>query len=337
MNQKTRSLLEAHVQHELSQFSEGQIESSLRAEIELIYDYAAGRNVEDLFPRAQVTEWILAELKEARLSPDALSFLSTASDSLVAAAEKSSERIGDLIRKEDHERAVDVLIESSQMRADMSRDFARSMFFRRLISEVLFFSIKRFLGEDNILAKSIPGVSSLFKFGQNLVNQAMPNLDENVTRVIKDFISKNMDSVVRYTETVLTGQMDDKLIRELADSFWEDVEKRPVAQIAADYKQVPGARVQDASNSFWNHLRGTEFAARMTGTAVNAWFDFFGKRPIGAILAEAEWPRSRVIDAALKGALPILSDARQNGALEKILRRRLEGFYSSSAAASILD
>lgn len=336
MNQKARALLEAHVQYELAQFAEDRIESSLRAELELIFDYAAGRSVEDLVPRAQAVEWILAELKEARLSPDSLAFLASASDSLIAAAEKSPEHIGDLIRKEDHERAVDVLIESSQMRADMSRDFARSMFFRRLISEVLFFSIKRFLGEDNILAKSIPGVSSLFKFGQNLVNQAMPNLDENVTRVIKDFISKNMDSVVRYTETVLTGQMDDKLIRELADSFWEDVEKRPVAQIAADYKQVPGARVQDASNSFWNHLRGTEFASRMARTAVEAWFDFFGKRQIGSVLAEAAWPRERVIDAAIKGALPIFKDARDNGALEKILRRRLEGFYSSPQASAIL-
>ncbi len=336
MNPKAGALLEAHVKHELSQFSNERLESSLRGEIEMIYDYAAARQVQDLLPRESVTDWILSELKQAQASPDTLAFLGTASDRLLAAASASPEKIGDLVRREDHERVVDILIESSQMREDMSRDFARSMFFRRLISEVLFFSIKRFLGEDNILAKSIPGVSSLFKFGQNLVNQAMPNLDENMTRVIKDFISKNMDSVVRYTETVLTGQMDDKLIRELADSFWEDLEKRPVSQIASDYKQVPGARVQDASNSYWNHLRSTDFAGRIVRAAVDAWFEFYGQRQIGAVLSETGWPRDRIVDGALKAALPVFADARENGALERILRRRLEGFYSSPEAAAAL-
>lgn len=336
MNPKAAALLEAHVQYELSLFSSERIESSLRGEIGSIYDYAAARNVQDLLPRASITDWILTELKQAQASPDMLAFLGTASDRLISAAQASREKVGDLVRREDHERAVDILIESSQMREDMSRDFARSMFFRRLISEVLFFSIKRFLGEDNILAKSIPGVSSLFKFGQNLVNQAMPNLDENMTRVIKDFINKNMDSVVRYTETVLTGQMDDKLIRELADSFWEDLEKRPVSQIASDYKQVPVARVQDASSSFWNHLRSTDFAGRIVRTAVDAWFEFYGSRQIGAVLGEAGWSRERVIDGALKAALPVFADARERGALEQILRRRLEGFYSSAEAAAAL-
>jgi hypothetical protein len=336
LNPTAAALLEAHMKHELAQFSNERIESSLRGEIEFIYDYAAARTVQDLLPRASVTEWILEELRQAQASPDTLQFLSTASDRLIQAAIASPEKIGDLVRKEDHERAVDILIESSQMREDMSRDFARSMFFRRLISEVLFFSIKRFLGEDNILAKSIPGVSSLFKFGQNLVNQAMPNLDENMTRVIKDFIGKNMDSVVRYTETVLTGQMDDKLIRELADSFWEDIEKRPISQIASDTRQVPNARIQDASNSFWNHLRGSDFARRIVRTALDAWFDFYGTRQIGKVLDEAGWPRDRIVEGALKAALPAFTDARDSGSLEKILRRRLEGFYSSPEAQAAL-
>lgn len=335
MNQRSERLLEAHTDFVCAQYAPGQIEGTLRKHGGQLFDFAAHQPLESLVDRSWLKERILAALRETRAA-GLVPFAAFAQKKLAEAAGAGKETAGDLVRKVDHDRIVDILIESKGAREEMARDFARSMFFRRMISEVLFFSIRRFLGEDNVLAKSVPGVSSLFKIGQNLVNQAMPNLDENISKGIKDFIGKNMDHVVRYTETVLTGQMDDRLVRELADSFYEDFKSRPVAGAATDFLQSAD-RANTAAEDFWNHLKSTDFASRMILAAVDAWFEFYGKKTAAEALGDAGWDREKTVTILAEAARKPVTAAVESGFLKAAVRAELALFYSSPEAAAILD
>lgn len=332
MKSKLKQLFEAHVEHEMEQWGSPE---ALRREIEFAFDTLGALKVGDVFQRSQI-DLAIAEIRGMSVSPDALTFLQNAVKGLRKAASESRETTDRLTTKEIHNQWVNVLIESKNLRTDMARDFARSLFFKRLMSEVLVFSIRRFLSEDNSIAKSIPGVSSLFKFGQNLVSQAIPNLDENIGRVVRDFVGKNIDSMSSYAEKVLTTEMDEKMIREISDALWDDLAKRPISRLADDLEPLQGENVSHAITASVKHFQQTTLFEKLLRALFESWFDHYEDMEIKAALEKGGITREKFISTVLPFAEPAVTAAVESGALREIVRKRLQGFYESDAAKSIL-
>jgi len=192
------------------------------------------------------------------------------------------------------------------------------------------------LSEDNMLAKNIPGVSQLFKFGQNLVNQTLPGLDENVSRVIKEFIGKNMDNVSKYAETVLIGEMDEKLIRELANGFWDDMKTRRVSQLATDLGQLQNEQVLDALDATWRQLRTTPLFEKIVRSLVDSFIKHYGDTEIRGALETVGVGREKIVMRITEAVTPAIERGVQSGKLAEIIKKRLGAFYLSSQASAIL-
>ncbi len=332
MNKKLENLLQAHIDHEMKVWED---EASLRKELEFLFDWALSMKIGDVLSRSQIDS-VIKEIRETSATEDTRLFFTNTVQRLRKVASESKDTTATLTTKEIHDSWVEVLIKSNDLRSDIGRDFARSLFFKKLISEVLYFSIRRFLSEDNMVAKSIPGMSSLFKFGQDLVNKTMPSLDENVSRIVRDFISRNMDSVSGYAETVLTSQMDEKMIRELADGFWNDMADRPISKLAQDLLPLQDENVSRAAEATWDHFRKTDFFEKIVHAVLESWFDHYETMDIKKVLENAAVSRQRALDTIFRIARHALQSAAKNGKLRELLRRRLSSFYESPAAESIV-
>ncbi len=332
MKSKLNQLLEAHIDHEMGQWESP--EAVLR-EIEGAFDALGSLKVGEVFPHGHI-DLAIAEIRVLSVNSDIRLFLQKAVKGLRKAASESKETTDRLTTKQIHDQWVDVLVESKNLRTDVARDFARSLFFKRLMSEVLVFSIRRFLSEDNSIAKSIPGVSSLFKFGQNLVNQAMPNLDENIGRVVRDFVGKNSESMASYAEKVLTTEMDEKMIREIADGLWDDMAKRPISRLADDLEPLQGDNVAEAIAASWKHFQQTSLFEKLIRSLLESFLDHYGQMEIQAAFEKAGWNREKLIAATAPFIQTAVAAAVKNGGLREMLKRRLSGFYESDAAKAIL-
>ena len=332
---KSQKLLEAHVKYELSRLDRETMLASVSSDLSLVYDWIGSQKMNRVFNREKSIEFIKREMAENNAVDETLTFLDAAVESILKAGMARTESVADLLDKAAYDSCIELVITSKDLREDFSREFARSLFFRRLISEILFFSLKAFLTEDNVFAQKIPGVSSLFKFGQNLVNKTMPGLDENVSRTVKDFINGNMDNVVKYTESIMTNQMDEKLLRELASDFWNDFSKRPASKLASDFNEMRGPHMNEAVRSFWIAFKKTEFFAELISASVRAWFDRYGEMELRSMLPLVGWNRERTIQALAEAIAPVIEEGIQSGQLESLIRERLKGFYSSELAAAV--
>lgn len=332
MKSKLNQLLEAHVEYEMRQWASPEV---LRGELENAFDAFGSLKVGDVFPRAHI-DILIAEIRGFTVSPDAREFLQDAVKGLRRTASESRETTDSLTTKAIYKEWVDVLIESKSLRTDVARDFARSLFFKRFMSEVLVFTIRRFLSEDNSIAKSIPGVSSLFKFGQNLVNQAIPNFDESVGRVVRDFVGKNIDSVSGYAEKVLTTEMDEKMIREVTDGLWDDLAKRPISRLAADLEPLQGENVSEALSASWKHFQGTPLFENLLRALFESWFQHYEKMEIRDALEKGGWNRDRVLAAVEPFLQAAAAAAVKEDGFREMVKRRLAGFYESEAARAVI-
>ncbi len=336
MNDRTQKLLAAHRDFEIARLRPDRINETIAKEIHAALDAGGSIPVEQILSREDLANFIVREFQTAPVSEDGRAFLTKAGENIRKLLQQSPEKVEDLTTRAVHDRWVEILISSRDMRNNLAHDLVQSPLFRKLLSDILYQAIRSFLSEDNALAKSIPGMSSLFKFGQNLVSQTLPGLDENMGRVIRDFVGKNMEGLSRYAESILTAQMDEKSIRELGEHFWNDYKEQKVSKFAADMQQVKSEDAADAVSMFWEHFRKTELGANLVRSAVNSWFDHYGPKSIETALADAGMNRDRLISAATTAAGPVIARAVESGAVEKYLDQKLKEFYNSPEAQQLI-
>lgn len=331
---KWEALLEAHINFEMRAFEPDQLEQSVRLEVDRIFSLVGSLKIQDVVTEKQI-ETAIQEVRNRQVPPDAQTFFDLLATRSIELSKSSNETLSDLTTKDIQKQWTEVLINSNELRSDVARDFARSVFFKKLISEVLFFSLRRFMSEENALTKNIPGVASLLKFGQNLVNQTLPGLDENVSRALRDFINKNIDNVSRYAETVLTAEMDEKMLREIADGFWDDFSTRPLSRFSDDLKQMQNQKVKDAANATWEHFKKTDLFDRIIRMLYRAFLDHYGSLEIQTALANSGFDRGAVVDSITQGVIPGVQASVANGSLRSYVSERLRRFYESDVAQNI--
>ncbi|MCE9596721.1 MAG: hypothetical protein K8S54_02010 [Spirochaetia bacterium] len=331
---KWEALLQAHINFEMQAFEPDQLHGSVRAEVDRVFTLIGPLKIRDVVTDAQI-EAAIQEVRNRPVPADAQTFFDLLATRSIDLVKSGNETLADITTPEIQKQWTEVLVASSELRSDVARDFARSLFFKKLISEVLFFSLRRFMSDENALTKNIPGVASLLKFGQNLVNQTLPGLDENVSKALRDFINKNMENVSRYAETVLTAEMDEKMIRELADGFWDDFSGRPLSRFSNDVKQLQNDQVKNATNASWEHFKKTDLFGRLLRTASQAFLEHYGSLEIQAALANSGFDRSAVVDSITQAAIPGVQASVSNGSLRSYVSDRLRRFYESDAAQKI--
>src|SRR6185295_388608 len=140
-SQIAEKLLDAHVAHEMRLFESANLRASVTGELENLYDWIGGMKVREVIPN-NVADLIIAELKAVPVTKETHAFVDRASKDLLAVALASEDTVAGLISPEIRDQWVEVLIASSNLRDDLSRDFVRSLFFKRLIAEILFFSLR---------------------------------------------------------------------------------------------------------------------------------------------------------------------------------------------------
>lgn len=331
---KWEALLEAHINFEMRAFESGQLEESVRSEVDRAYSLIGPIKIKDAITESHI-EAAIQEIRNRNVPDDAQTFFDLLATRAIDLVKSSNETLADLTTKDIQRQWTDVLVHSNELRSDVARDFARSVFFKKLISEVLFFSLRRFMSDENALTKNIPGVASLLKFGQNLVNQTLPGLDENVSRALREFINKNIENVSRYAETVLTAEMDEKMLREIADGFWDDFSTRPLSRFSTDLKQMQNDQVKQAANASWEHLKKTALFDRTLRMAYTAFLEHYGSLEIQTALSNSGFDRTAVVDQVTKAITPGVQAALANGTLRTYVSDRLRRFYESEEAQKI--
>lgn len=220
------------------------------------------------------------------------------------------------------ERALDHLTESPLVGTVAAR------FMGRIVGEVL--------KANQAVADKVPGLGSLMALGTNAASRVMGAADKQFEAVLGDTAGKGATFAVRRLNAILLETLRDPTTREALLQIWDLAAEERVTGLKrfAEREELDG--LVSAAHSVVATAAATEHVAAFADTLVDALLSRYGDHTLAALLDDFELTRDHLV-AELSGLAPqVLEAAREDGALERIVRAEVEPFFRSETVTRIL-
>jgi hypothetical protein len=328
------ALLAAHVQYELQQYSPDLLSTTVRAEISALYAWLGTRKVADVVEPQQLSAWLQRNVLDRPLPPELVDFVR---ENLVVALELLQEDrtpIQELLPKPTYDRAVAAAGSMGELRRQIIHQVVTSSVYSRLIANVLYQGIKSFLLTENGMARTIPGATSLLRFGQNALNATVPQLEKNVDKQLVAFIDDNIQQTIADSEAFLNRSLDESLVRRVGDELWNSLAGETLASLTRSLDKEHAMAGGDVLQEAWQHLRTTAVVQDILQGVVRSFFLRYGKQDVRTLLEKLALDETVAQRELLALAAPIVEQALATGYLEARIRAHLEPFYDQYFAAA---
>lgn len=321
-------LLDAHVRFELDRWRGDALTASLSAEIGSMLEWLATVPVRDLVDPEAVVD--LARRSALALLADPAS--RRASLRVMASAAQSALPEGtspaDLVDRADYDRLVEVAIGMDALRDEVVAQVTTSEAYSNLLAHVLYTGLKSYVLTENVLARKVPGASSLVRLGQSAVRTAAPRLEKGIDRQLTAFVNANISDSIKESRRYLDQALDDTLMTAVADDLWRANAQRPLTEAAALVHTDQVDAMVDVLADIARDVIESDEGRDVLAAAVAAWFGSEGGRMAADVLADAGITSDAVPDL-VAAISPAVETAERTGYLEARIRARLEPFYAT--------
>ena len=331
-----QKLLDAHVEFEMRNLKGERLAETIREDLSAFYDWLGSVKVNDVLNREVTLAFLQREVMETPLPSAWINFILKGIDRIHLDLKDNDEPLNSHISRDVYDRMVAYSAQPEELRHEVIRHLTRSPLSGRLLSDIIYLGIQEFLTKADVLTKSIPGASTLLSFGQSLVKGALPGLEQNSEKMIKDFLANNIKSLLGPTEEILIKGVNEEFMREAADEFWNEFFNRPTGELSAyldSFKEEDAAFIIEG---FWEDYRKSPLCKKMVESLVDHFAEFYGERDIQSLLAETGWSKEKTLEQGTLIATPLMERVMEGGYAEAFLRRRLEAFYLTGPARDIL-
>lgn len=330
-------LLEQHVKHELAALKGAKLRKFLDREVTELLRLADSVTLARLSSVDQIMgvfHRVVVDLAPADAVPDMLTALATA---VLQAPVQADTRVGDLIDRDQFEALVEELVQLRQQRERMIAEMMAHPIYQDLVASLVYNGLVNYLYEDNLFAKSVPGVGSMMKFGKKMANRAVPGLDETFERRIKAWLADSLPGLIARSEQFLNQAVTDDELRHGANAMWRALEGCTIADLRDGLGDLELQELAAPGHEFWLRFRNTDYFEGCVRAVVEHVFEQYGDQPI-AVLLQGLGVTHELIMAEVDGlALPFMDVLREEGYLEALVRRRLSSFYQSAAVRKLLS
>jgi hypothetical protein len=313
------------VQFELSAWTGEAAHHSLAAEIVAVLDWLGDVRLADVVSPAAVGAAV-----DALPVTDELVELAVLG--LVAgrhAAVESSVTLGEAVRRDDVDAFAEWVVEAQELRDRAVTAVTSSEAYTRLVAHVLYHGVKSYVLTENVLARKIPGASSLVRLGQRGLNAAAPQFEAGVDRQLTTFVQANIADTLKESRRYLDTTLDEALLTSMVEDAWRSVRDGTVGALA---EAVPSEDLEWAVRLLGPVVRQAGEAgllAEVVQAATGALVQQHGERPVGQLLADLGLHRNLLVEHIVALASPALEQAASTGLLEARIRARLEPFYDA--------
>jgi hypothetical protein len=302
-------MLEDHVAFEVAAWTES-LTQSLGEQLEALFDWLDTVSLGSVFSDADLDAAIAA-----LPAPD----IEAAVLAARARATGDATEIGDLLRRQDYDRAARALASMSDVQEAVVEQVTTSEVYADLISHVLFHGIRNYVTTESPIAR-VPGASSLMRMGQNAFDAAAPRLSKGIENQLTSFVSSNLQDSLRESRQYLTSVVDEQALGTVADDVWERNAATTVSEVADLVPEEALVELVAAGRDAWAHLVTTPTFRDL----VQAVLEANSARSVGDLLAQA----GITVETVVAQARPWILRAADDGLLEDLIRRRLTAFYS---------
>ena len=322
------AMLDAHVQFEMTRLTGDGLDETVHTEVEALFDWFAGVRLDDLASPEAVTDAALVWVDTVS-GPQASAIVVDALVSLKETFAASGETVEDVVSEADAVRWATTLAGMDDARGELIEALTTSKAYSRLVAHVVYQGVKSYLLKENVLAKRIPGASSLVRLGQRGLGAAAPGLEQNVDRQLIAFVDSNIADTIKDSRRFIDSMMNQETIATMTAEGWAVAADRPVASLATVLTDDEIATLVDLVAQQWSSLRDTALVRRVVAESVEAFFARQGARPLADVLADVGVSADVVVESALPVARSAVQHALDTGYLQTRVRTRLAAFYDT--------
>ncbi|MFD2231086.1 hypothetical protein [Alkalimarinus sediminis] len=329
-------LLELHVQHEMAALNDTTFIKWLEEESETIFTWLKTVKLNQLVTQQSINETIHANVVEREIPGSIAEVAGEAATKLFTSDQHKNTLLNEIMTTQEVEEFVDKALELQEQRREGLNRIIDLPIYTDLISGVLYQAIVRYIYDNNVLSKKVPGVASMLKFGSSVISKTVPKLEGAVEDNVKSYISNNLGLIITESKSFLENNMTDEELKTSAMDLWDFVESKSLGELQTGIDSMDLSEFVVLGYEFWLRFRKSEYFKQSYELIVAYFYEKYGNAKLSVLFDDFLVTPERVKEEAERFAPKILAKLKKSGQLEGLIRRRLESFYNSDTALKYL-
>lgn len=329
-------LLELHLQHELAAFDPSALVAWFRLHSVTLDEWLKTTAVGSLVTREQIRSVIQRYFIDAEIPEFYADLTRESAQRVLKSGDHQKTLISEIMTATQFDAFLERLLDFEELRGDMLHRLIDLPVYGELISGVVYEAIIRYIYENNILTKNIPGMSSMLKMGRNVVSKTAPGLGGAVEEGVRNYINSNRSFILKVSKHFVDDSLTSGQLRDSAGRIWDGLAEQTLEDLLCSSDQQVLALLM-LGYDYGSDFRKTAYFALCTDAMVASFFDRFGSKSLIELMEDSGVSIEK-INAELEYFLPsVISALRTNGCLETLLRARLQDFYDSAPVVAFFE
>jgi hypothetical protein len=328
-------LLDAQVAYHLDQLRGDNAATTAAAVADELLDATGRHQIADLVDRDLAKDVVARLLANAPGSPVGSGLIDLVVDVVM---EGPAERypLGDLVERERVEALVDAVLQLSALVDRAINRVADSPVIGAVASRFMGRIVGEVVNANKAVADRVPGLGALVSLGTATAAGMVGAAGKPLEGLLGDTVGKSGAFAVRRLGRIVVETMQDPTTREALLQAWDLAAAEKVAGLDRLASREQVADVVGAVHDIVVATAADERVTDLTGALVDRFFEHFGGYTPTELLEQLDIDRADVRADVVRLAPGVVVLLDENGDLERIVRARLEPFYSSAEVAAIL-
>ncbi|WP_433755918.1 hypothetical protein [Nocardia sp. CA-135398] len=248
-------------------------------------------------------------------------------------AENNDYTLGQVVDREPVEALLEKIFGMHQAQERILERLTESPLVATVASKFVDKLISDFMEANKQIAGKIPGVSSLISMGQSAAKSAKKATESTF---IGDMAGKGAVFALKRTNNAIREMLRDAPVHDAAMEFWDIHADEPVSGLREYLTQKDLNELVLLCYEIAITTREKEYFGLLVDECVDVFFTKYGDYTLAAMLPELGLSGDDIAKEILRYGPAVIEGAKRNGVLGKLIRERLEPFYTSDVVLGIL-
>ncbi|WP_433193227.1 hypothetical protein ACQP1G_31365 [Nocardia sp. CA-107356] len=327
-------LLDAQVEFLLAEVSGDRFSEVVARDVESVIGVADTLIFRDVVGIDQAKETVRTVIDLIGGSPVIADMVGVFADSIYDnIAANNDYTLGQVVDREPVEALLEKIFGMHQAQERILERLTESPLVATVASKFVDKLISDFMEANKQIAGKIPGVSSLISMGQSAAKTAKKATESTF---IGDMAGKGAVFALKRTNNAIREMLRDAPVHDAAMEFWDLHADEPVSGLRDYLTQKDLNELVLLCYEIAVTTREKEYFGLLVDECVDIFFTKYGDYTLAAMLPELGLSGDDIAGEILRYGPAVIEGAKRNGVLGKLIRERLEPFYTSDVVLGIL-
>ncbi|MBF6253631.1 hypothetical protein [Nocardia farcinica] len=249
-------------------------------------------------------------------------------------AENTDYTLGEVVDREPVEALLEKVFGMHQAQERILDRLTESPLVATVAAKFVDKLIDDFLQANRERAEKIPGVGSLMSLGQSAANRSRKVADSS--SFVGDLAGKGALFALKRTNNAIREMLRDAPVHSAAMEFWDLHAGEPVSGLREYLTKKDLNELVLLCYEIAVTTREKEYFGLLVEQCVEVFYDKYRDYTLAAMLPELGLTADDITTEILRYGPAVIEAAKRDGVLARLIRERLEPFYTSDTVLTIL-